>query len=216
MTELAAGLSEQQAGTRVPALPAWTVRDTYAHLAGVCREVHEGTLTGRATDEDTARQVGARAGRGLAELCAEWDEVGPGIEESLAGPKGYRYHLMVQDAWNHEQDVLGALGMAQARDDDTTATTAALLVEMYARAWAKYGLSPALRLRTATLDRVIGAGEAAGVLDTTDFELVRILIGRRTLAEIGAAGWSGAEPAAETLDRLHFFPVPDNSLGEDH
>lgn len=214
MTDLAAGLSEQQAGTPVPALPAWTVRDTYAHLAGVCREVLEGALATRATDEDTARQVEARAGRGLAELCAEWDEVGPGIEEHLAGAKGYRYHLMVQDAWNHEQDVLGALGLGQERTDETAAATSALLVEMYARGWAKFEVTPALRLRTPTLDRVIGVGEPAATLDTTDFELVRILIGRRTAEEMRGSGWTGAELSAEVISRLHYFPVPEKSLGE--
>ena len=214
MTELAAELSEEQTVTRVPALPAWTVRDTYAHLAGLSTEVLDGTLATRATDEDTARQVEHRAGLGLAALCAEWGEAGPGIEEFLAGPKGYRYHLMVQDLWNHEQDVLGALGLEQARADATTAAASELLLEMYARAWAKFELSPAIRVRTASADRVIGVGEPAVTLDTTDFELVRMLIGRRTAAEMRAAGWSGGEPSAEVLERLHFFPVPEHPLGE--
>jgi uncharacterized protein (TIGR03083 family) len=212
MTDLAASLSEEQAGTKVPACPAWTVRDTYAHLAGLAREVVDGTLTTRAVDHDTARQVEQRAGRGLAELCAEWDEVGPGAEELIAGPKGYRYHLMVQDLWSHEQDILGALGLPQARTDVTTEAIAALLVDMYARSWAKYELSPAVRLRTPSVERVIGVGEPAATLETTDFDLVRLLIGRRTAAEMKAAGWTG--DVSGLLDRLHFFPVPENSLAE--
>lgn len=214
MTDLAAGLSAQQAATRVPALPAWTVRETYAHLAGVCREVREGVLTARATDEDTARQVAARADRELPELCAEWDEIGPGIEEALAGPKGYRYHLMMQDVWNHEQDVLGALGMPQVRGDETTVAVSTVIADMYARGWEKFEVSPALRLRTPSLDRVIGVGEPVATLDTTDFELARMLIGRRTRDEIRDAGWSGAQLSSEVLERLHFFPCPEKSLGE--
>jgi hypothetical protein len=212
MTDLATGLSEEQAGTKVPALPAWTVRDTYAHLAGLCSELCDGTLVTRATDEDTARQVERRTGVGLAALCAEWDETGPGVEELLAGPKGYRYHLAVLDLWSHEQDILGALGLPQRRTDETTTTARELLVDLYARSWAKFELSPAIRLRTPAAERVIGVGEPAATLDTSDFELIRILIGRRTLAEMGAAGWAG-DPSA-VLERLHFFPVPDKSLAE--
>jgi hypothetical protein len=212
MTDLAAGLTAEQADIRVPALPAWTVRDTYAHLAGLCTELADGSLTTRATDEDTARQVERRAGVGLGGICAEWEKSGPGVEQMIDGPKGYRYHLSVLDVWSHEQDVLGALGLPQARTDETTTTACALLVDMYARSWAKYELSPAIRLRTPSTDRVIGVGEPAATLDCTEFDLVRILIGRRTLEEIGAADWTG-DPT-EVLDRLHFFPVPEQSLGE--
>lgn len=212
MIELAAELTDEQARTPVPALPAWTVRDTYAHLAGVCVEALDGTLTGTATDEDTARQLRARTGRSLAELCDEWSEAGSLIQERLAGPKGYRYDLLVQDAWNHEQDVLGALGLEQRRGCPTTRTTAGILVSRYERGWAKHGLSPAVRLKTASDEWVIGVGEPVAELRTDDFELARILIGRRTLEEIRAEDWSG-DPS-EVVDLLHVFKVPEASLGE--
>lgn len=214
MTELAAGLSEQQLATRVPALPAWTVRDTYAHLAGVAAEVLDGTLTRPPLDAATARQVADRAERGIAEVCAEWDEVGAGIEKGLAGEKGHRYYLLVQDAWNHEQDILGALGMPQKHDDPTTAVACAVLVDVYARAWEKFGLGPAVRLRTPSFERVIGAGEPTATLQTTDFELLRMLIGRRTREEMREAGWDEGAPPDEVLERLHSFPVPEKALGE--
>ena len=35
LTELAATLSAEQAAAPVPALPGWSVRDTYAHVAGI-------------------------------------------------------------------------------------------------------------------------------------------------------------------------------------
>jgi uncharacterized protein (TIGR03083 family) len=212
MTEFAATLTEDQAGARVPALPAWSVRETYAHLAGVCAEVADATLTGPASDEDTARHVRARSGRSLTELCAEWNEIGPRIEQLLAGPKGYRYHLMVQDAWNHEQDVFGALGLPQRKEDPTTRTTATVLGDMYARAWNKLGVTPAVRVTTESADWVFGVGGTVAELQTSDFELARMLIGRRTLEEIRDAGWTG-DPS-EAVDRLHYFPVPAASLRE--
>lgn len=212
MTELAATLTDDQTSVPVPALPAWNVLETYAHLAGVCAEVGGGTLGGPATDADTARQVHARAGRGLAELVAEWNATGPKIEEMLAGPKGYRYYLMVQDSWNHEQDVLGALGLPQRQDDATTRTTATVMGDMYARAWTKLSVTPAVRVKAESGDWVFGVGEPIAELQITDFELVRMLIGRRTLEEILDAGWTG-DPS-EAADRLHYFPVPTRTLGE--
>lgn len=212
MTEFAAGLSDEQAATPVPALPLWSVRDTYAHLAGVCAEVLDGTLTGRATDADTARQVADRADRGLARLCEEWAERAPQLEEQLAGPYGYRYNLMVFDAWNHEQDVAGALGTPQFREDPTTSLVAAMLTDMFARGWRKAGLSPAVRLVSPAADTVIGVGEPIATVRASDFELIRMLSGRRTLSEMAALAWTG-DPAP-VLDRLHLFTPPEKELGE--
>jgi uncharacterized protein (TIGR03083 family) len=212
LTGIAAGLGDDEASAPVPALPLWTVRDTYAHLAGVCTEVLDGRLSTYATDEDTARQVAERAGRGVTELCEEWAKRAPQLEEHLAGPHGYRFNLMVIDAWNHEQDVLGALGRPQLREDATTGSVAAMLTDKFARGWRKAGLGPAVRLVSPGVDAVVGVGEPVATLRTTDFELVRMLSGRRTLDEMAALDWSG-DPA-EVLERLHLFATPAQSLGE--
>ena len=212
MTEFAAGITDEQAAKPVPALPAWTVRDTYAHLAGVCAEVLDGVLTGRATDDDTARQVADRADRGLGELCEEWTRRGPELEERLAGEKGYRYNLMLFDAWNHEQDVRGALGLPQFRICPTTPVVSAMITDMFARGWRKAELKPAVRIVTPTEDSVVGVGEPIATLHTNEFDLVRMLSGRRTRGEMAAMGWTG-DPA-EALDRLHLFTPPAKELGE--
>jgi uncharacterized protein (TIGR03083 family) len=212
MIELAATLSEEQAATPVPALPAWTVRDTYAHLAGLCAEVLDGVVAGPATDEDTAREVSDRSGRTFAEVCTEWAARAPEIDALTAAPKGYRYNLLVQDAWHHEQDVLGALGLPQMRYCPTTPTIAATTMDRYARAWQKFELSPAVRIETPNGAWEIGVGEPAAALRTNDFDLVRMLIGRRTLDEMRKMDWTG-DPG-EALDRLHFLPNPVATLGE--
>jgi len=212
MIEFAATLSEQQADTPVPALPAWTVRETYAHLAGLCTEVVDGVVAGPATDDDTARQVRDRAGRGLGEICAEWAARAADVDALIGGPKGYRYNLLVQDAWNHEQDVLGALGRPQAREDATTPVVAAALADSFARSWKKFELSPAIRIETPTAAWTLGVGEPVATLRTSDFDLVRLLIGRRTLDEIQTMDWTGTPGVV--VDRLHYFPPPAASLGE--
>jgi uncharacterized protein (TIGR03083 family) len=212
MAELAETLDGQQPGAPVPALPAWTVLDTYAHLAGLCTEVVDGVVAGPATDEDTARQVEDRKGRVLAQVCEEWAGRAPEIDPLIAGPKGYRYNLLVQDAWNHEQDVLGALGLPQAREDATTVAVATAFMDIYRRSWRKFEFSPAVRVVTSSGDWTIGVGEPVASLETNDFDLVRMLIGRRTLSEMAEMGWTG-DPSA-VLDRLHFFTPPVSSLGE--
>ena len=212
MIELAATLDEEQANTPVPALPAWTVRDTYAHLAGLCAEVVDRVVVGPATDDDTAREVADRKGRGLAELCEEWAARGPEADALISAPKGYRYNLLVQDAWHHEQDVLGALHLPQMRACPTTPTVAATTMDRYVRAWQKFELSPAVRIETLSGAWAIGVGEPVAALSTNDFDLARMLIGRRTLDEMREMGWTG-DPG-EALDRLHFLPAPVASLGE--
>ena len=212
LIKLASELTSDQLRTPVPALPGWSIQDTYAHLAGVSVEVVDGTLTGRATDEDTARQVAQRTGRSIAELCAEWDVAGSQVESLLSGPKGYRYNLMVQDAWNHEQDMLAALGRPLMRQDSTTTLTAAVLTDMFERAWRKGEVSPSVHIKTESAEWMLGVGEPAASLETVDFELIRMLIGRRTLAEMKSTSWTG-DPSP-VLDLLHVFPLPAASLGE--
>jgi uncharacterized protein (TIGR03083 family) len=212
MGELAATLGEEQADRPVPALPAWSVLDTYAHLAGLCAEVVDGVVTGPATDDDTARQVADRKGRGFTEVYTEWAGRAAEVDALISGPKGYRYNLLVQDAWNHEQDVLGALGLPQAREDATTQAVALAFMDVYERSWRKFEIGPAVRITTSSGDWTIGVGEPVATLETNDFDLVRMLIGRRTLDEMAAMGWTGNPGAA--LDRLHFFTPPVRSLGE--
>jgi uncharacterized protein (TIGR03083 family) len=212
MIELAATLDEAQANTPVPALPAWTVHDTFAHLAGLCAEVVDGVVVGPATDEDTAREVADRKGRSLAEICQEWASRAPEVDALIDQPKGYRYNLLVQDAWHHEQDVLGALKLPQMRECPTTPTIAATTVDRFARSWQKYELSPAVRIETRNGAWTVGVGEPVAALSTTDFDLARMLIGRRTLDEMREMGWTG-DPG-EALERLHFLPCPLASLGE--
>jgi hypothetical protein len=66
--ELAADLDEGDATIVVRACPQWTVKDVYAHIAGVPADILAGRIEGVGTDEWTARQVAARADRSLGEI----------------------------------------------------------------------------------------------------------------------------------------------------
>ncbi|WP_034271918.1 maleylpyruvate isomerase family mycothiol-dependent enzyme [Actinospica robiniae] len=207
LIELAAQLTDEQAAAAVPALPAWTVRDTYAHLTGVCAEVASGVLRRRATDEDTARQVSEREDRTLAELTAEWDGLAPAIDALMSGPDGIRYGLMAADVWNHEQDIRGALGLPVTRQEAACSGVAAFIAGLLDYQWRKASLAPAVHFSTVEGGAwQVGAGEPAVRLSSTDFELNRLLTGRRSRAQILALDWTGdVEPL---IDRLHLFDLP--------
>jgi uncharacterized protein (TIGR03083 family) len=207
LIELAAQLTDEQAAAAVPALPAWTVKDTLAHLTGVCAEVASGALRRRATDEDTARQVSERKDRTLAELTAEWAGLAPDIDALMSGPDGIRYGLMAADVWSHEQDIHGALGLPVTRQEAACSGVTAFVAGLLDYYWRKDSLSPAVHFSTAEGGEwQVGAGEPAVSLRSTDFELNRLLTGRRSRAQILALDWSGdVEPL---IDRLHLFDLP--------
>ena len=46
LLDLAASTDDERACTPVPALPGWTVKDAYAHLAGLCADMLDGRLDG--------------------------------------------------------------------------------------------------------------------------------------------------------------------------
>src|SRR3974390_1468232 len=54
---LAGLVRASDAGTPVPACPGWRVRDTLAHLAGVCEDWVKGRLDGYGSERWTADQV---------------------------------------------------------------------------------------------------------------------------------------------------------------
>ena len=120
-------------------------------------------LEGLGTDEWTAKQVDARRDRSIDEVVAEWDEIGPGMEELLPLIDEAQALSVVGDIAAHEMDVWGALGRAEARDADSV----------------HLGF---VRYRNALADRVAAAGLAP--LDVSllapQYELFRAMTGRRS------------------------------------
>ena len=192
----------------MPALPGWSVKDTYAHLAGVCADVLAGNLEGTGTPPWTAKQVADRAPRTLVAVCAEWSDRGAEIDAWVAAAEG-RVAPLCFDAWSHEQDILGAVQLAGERDDDRVHYLVAKALDTFDRRVAQAAVPP-VRIVTETVDRVLGPGEPAASLRTGDYELLRMLFGRRSRAQILRADWEGdPEPS---LDPLHLFDLPVSDL----
>ena len=115
MTTLGRDLTDEQAELVVPACPEWTVRQVFAHQAGVAADILGGRLEGVTTDPWTDRQVTERADRSLTEILDEWDADAPRLLEAMAPLGDAVDSRMVIDIWTHEQDVRGAVGRAGNR-----------------------------------------------------------------------------------------------------
>lgn len=207
LTALAATLTDRDAATPVPACPGWTVKDVYAHLAGVCADSAAGNLEGAPGDAWTARQVEARRGRSLGEVVAEWNAVAPALEAFLATGTGFTVTMALVDVWTHEQDVRGALGRPGGRDVELVPVLLDRSIAAFASSWAAKGLPPA-RVAGSTREWNLGDGDAAATLRASDFELLRIFLGRRSRAQV-LARWEGDGRAF--VDALCFFrPAGDD------
>ena len=212
LVALAAGLDEASLTTVVPACPAWDVRQTYAHMAGLCVEVVQGLVTPPASDEVTARQVADRADKRIDELTAEWIEGAPALLELMRTQTRLRYSLPALDAWHHDNDIRGALGMEpQTEGADQLA---AFVLGGLARGWSAD--RPSVRVRATDTGREWRLGEGGDekgadlTLSASAFELARAITGRRSLAQIGALDWSG-DPAG-VVHLLPTLPAPEKDL----
>lgn len=177
----------------VPACPAWSVHDVVAHVSGVAVDGTSGNMAGAPGDEWTAAQVARNVDRSIAEMVAEWAQVGPLMEGFLSSPAGAMASAAVMDIHTHEADLRHALGVPVA--------VPAMFLD-----WA----GPSMR--NGFDEAVAGAGLTPVSVDASAFEWFRGRLGRRTADEVAAYGWSA--PAADYLDVFFIFGRAAHSLGE--
>lgn len=181
------------AGLPVAATPAWDVHDVIAHLSGVADDATAGNMAGAPGEAWTAAQVERGQGRTVAEMIARWNETGPFVEAFLSSPDGMSAAAAVIDLHTHECDLLTALGSPIAVPDEVLGWVAS-------------------QLRDGFASNVAGAGLPSVEVVTSDLELFRSRLGRRTADETRAYGWS-ADPTPY-LDHWFVFGVAESSLGE--
>jgi uncharacterized protein (TIGR03083 family) len=200
---LAAALTEDDAATAVPTCPEWTVKDVYAHQAGVPADIIAGRLEGVATDEWTARQIATRTDRSFAEVVAELAEAGAQLDLLLEAAGDAVDRRLVIDQWTHEQDVRGALGRPGSRDVGAVGFAVATMVRGFGRSWPALGLAP-VRVVGSSGEWMLGDGEPVATMRATDFELARVLVGRRSRAQ-ALSIWEGdGEPFVDHLVAFQF------------
>jgi len=205
---LAMTLKPEHLATPVPTCPGWSVHDLYAHLAGLSSDVLGGEVAAPDSDEATANQVATRKGVAIGELVAELVRNSPELERRLA-ERTLTLRLAI-DAWTHDQDIHNALGIVSGRDSAGLALTISFVGRLE-RVLTPAGLAP-LRIITEDHDWAIGDGEPGAVLRISGYELARMLLGRRSVAQMRAYDWEGdPEPYIAVLPT---FGPADNDIVE--
>jgi uncharacterized protein (TIGR03083 family) len=197
LLDLAMTLGPPEAAMPVIACPEWTVKDVYAHLAGVCGDILAGRLEGVATDPWTEAQVSARAGVDLPEVIHEWRSVAETFDAVLTDAMP---PPLIIDLWTHEQDVRGTVGAPGGRSAPQVVYGLAALATGFGSGWTD---RPAVRIVGDSGEWVLGEGPVAATLRASDFELVRAMMGRRSRAQFVALDWEGDGDAF--VDHLHAF-----------
>ncbi len=205
VSELAAALGDEQAAAPVPATPEWTVHELLAHLVGVAADVSTGRLDGAPGDVWTARHVKERRHHSIGELLAEWDHVGPAVEQSL--PEGPVYGPNpAADVICHEADLCEALGLPRVDREHWQPFLEVMMQSL--RKHFQHNATLLIRDEQGQ-QWSCGSGEPATLLRADGYELLRATFSRRSQRQIAAWNWTTA-PAEQLVERFGFFGPRDD------
>lgn len=195
---LAAGLTDDQLHTHLPATPAWNVHDVLAHLAGGADDAVTGRMDDAPGPEWTARHVGERAGLPVEVLMGELHDSTEAVAASTVdNPRP----ALVWNIAVHHADLHEALGLQRLED------------RFWAPVLAAVGPWRLADLPASVLcgDQVWGSG-GPGV-EVEPYELFRAVFSRRSRAQMRV--WGAPALDDDQLDSLCLFgpreddqPVP--------
>lgn len=148
----------------VPHCPAWSLHDVAAHLVGVPEDILAGRMKGVTTEAWTQSQVDRHQDHSLTELADIWTDQIASFDAVLPHIPSPVNSQMVMDAVTHEHDIRHALGQPGARDSSAVRVGLGWLLDA---AGDETGL--ASRLGRSSLG---------------DFDLLRVLSGRRSAEQI--------------------------------
>lgn len=211
LTDLVTGLTDEELTRSVPATPAWSVKELYAHLVGAAEDFVTGNLDQVAREPWTAAQVERRRAKTVAELVADWAQLSGHAERLLDQIPPGLGATFVADAVTHEHDLRGAVDRPGARDSDALWIALDRYIRFFGKR-VKDARLPAVRIRAGEREWVAGVGEPAVDLHGEAFEIFRAIAGRRAEDEIRSLDWRG-DPGPY-LSLFSTFTVPAKSLGE--
>lgn len=187
----------------VPACPGWTVHAVISHLASTPEWAAAGRLRGVPSDEDTAAQVAELADVATSDVLDRWAASAPAFAETVAAAGIWPAAI---DVVTHEHDVRHALGRPGARDVDAIGVLADVLLQ---------GWSPSRPVEVVTPQRTVRRGpDEGGAIrwTTTDFEVLRARLGRRSRAQLAAMDWS--EHPGQLVEELAVFSPAEVDIDE--
>ena len=171
----------------VPACPAWTVREVFAHQAGVAADLLALRLEGITTEPWTARQVDERAERSLDEILDEWDADAPRLVEMLRPMEDDVDPRLVLDVWTHGQDVRHAVGRPGERSGPVVDFVVEQVRDFVEEQFTDAGLDP-IRIDC-------GDGRTVAAVRVDPYEFVRAVVGRRSADQVAEWAWSVPDPS---------------------
>lgn len=195
---------------RVPACPEWEVHDVLAHVVGLASDAVTGRLPTmelleqwrddqvmEARDRMTAGQVERQGDRSIKRLADDWRRliptISPMLRDEIPFPDPAPFGVgavLITDLEIHYQDVRGALGLPAATDGP--ALSLALATYCFGVDYRIRTLDlPALAVRYAGKQRILGDGEPRATVAGDRFELLRAFGGRRSRKQILALDWQG-------------------------
>lgn len=195
----------------VPACPAWTIRQTVAHLAGIAQDIVSLNMEEKAADSWTQAQIDRLGGQSIDELLDLWGQ--------MIDPASTRLALeasacqLVFDALTHEHEIRGALSEPGSRTGDLVFEVALGFSTTMGDQFIRHAGLPALRLTTPTIGSVqLGDPQTARdqfALNISDFEALRALAGRRSTRQLLALPWHG-DPTNLLPAFTHLLPAFSN------
>ncbi|BBY55786.1 maleylpyruvate isomerase N-terminal domain-containing protein [Mycobacterium koreense] len=203
----------------VPACPAWTIRDTLAHLAGAAQDVVSGDLAGVGSESWTRTQINRLGHKSVDELLDLWGgSVGLLAAQMTQGAPELAAGQLIFDVLTHEHDIRGAVGEPGDRTADLTYQVAlGFLTTMYDLAF-RGSHRVAMRLTTPSIGTVqLGDPDTATdqpVISLSDFDALRAFGGRRSERQLSALPWQGTPPDPPPVARNHAIRPPRHDLVE--
>lgn len=170
--DLLASIPDPDGDLPVPHCPNWTVRDVVAHLVGVVEDILAGRMEGVTTEAWTQAQVDRHRHHSLSDLTAAWTATMTEFDVVLPHIPSPVNAQFVMDAVTHEHDLRHALGRAGGRDSAAVRVAVGWLLDM-------------------AESRVPGTGPMLRDSGLADFDVLRVLTGRRSAAQINELGLDG-------------------------
>jgi uncharacterized protein (TIGR03083 family) len=200
----------------VPACSAWSAADLLAHLAGLAVDFSAGIAEALAPgywdhDEVDRREIEPRRGRSPSEILGEWDAITPRFQTVLASAEAALAGAIVGDFVCHYYDLAFSLHRSAHRDDPIVNFGVDVYAGMLERRLAERNLG-ALRVESKDATWLLGEGEPDVSIRADLFWLFRALTGRRTLAEVRQASWTG--DARPYIEIFPMYDWPESSLHE--